>query len=269
MGGLLSALNAAKTSLTTNQKVVEIAGNNIANANTPGYSRQNAVLTPYPALNFNGFFIGDGVKVSSVQRQHDVFIANQLLDKNTTLGEENGKSEPLNELQRIFGVSDNNLATQIDKFFGAWQQLSANPSGEVERSQVLQQGDLVAKAFQSSIAEPRYGSEKHQHHPLLQDCRYQQPAASRSPTSTSASPVSRRAGRPTIRAGTSAISCCRVFPKVSAFRPSKRTTAWSMSSCRAACLSFRGIRPFPSLLMSAAAIPTTCSFSSIWGDSNQ
>ena len=150
MGGLLSALNSAKTSLTTNQKVVEIAGNNIANANTPGYSRQNAVLTPYPALNFNGLFIGDGVKVSSVQRQHDVFVANQLLDKNTTLGEENGKSEPLNELQRIFGVSDNNLATQIDKFFDAWQQLSTNPSGEVERSQVIQQGDVVAKAFQST-----------------------------------------------------------------------------------------------------------------------
>lgn len=150
MGGLLSALNAAKTSLTTNQKVVEIAGNNIANANTPGYSRQNAVLTPYPALNFNGFFIGDGVKVSSVQRQHDVFIANQLLDKNTTLGEENGKSEPLNELQQVFDVSDNNLASQIDQFFGAWQQLSANPSGQVERGQVLQQGDLLCKAFQSS-----------------------------------------------------------------------------------------------------------------------
>jgi flagellar hook-associated protein 1 len=36
MGGLLTALNAGKTSLSTNQKVIEIAGNNIANVNTPG-----------------------------------------------------------------------------------------------------------------------------------------------------------------------------------------------------------------------------------------
>ncbi|MCF6178523.1 MAG: flagellar basal body protein, partial [Geopsychrobacter sp.] len=50
MGGLSSALNAGKTSLLTNQKAIEITGLNVANVNTPGYSRQTPNLTPYPTL---------------------------------------------------------------------------------------------------------------------------------------------------------------------------------------------------------------------------
>lgn len=153
MGGLLNALNAGRTSLSTNQKAIEIAGNNIANVNTPGYSRQNAVLTPYPALNFGDFFIGQGVKISNVQREHDVFITAQILDKNRTLGEESARSTPLNELERVFSVGENSLATEIDRFFDAWQELTTNPSGQVERDIVLQRGDLLARAFQSAVGQ--------------------------------------------------------------------------------------------------------------------
>lgn len=153
MGGLLNALNAGRTSLSTNQKAIEIAGNNIANVNTPGYSRQNAVLTPYPALNFGDFFIGQGVKISSVQREHDVFITAQIQDKSRTFGEESARSTPLNELERVFSVGEKSLATEIDRFFDAWQELTVNPSGQVERDIVLQRGDLLSKAFQSAVGQ--------------------------------------------------------------------------------------------------------------------
>jgi flagellar hook-associated protein 1 FlgK len=153
MGGLLNALNAGKTSLSTNQKSIEIAGNNIANVNTPGYSRQKPVLTPYPALNFGGFFIGQGVNVSSIEREYDVFIARQLQDKNKTLGEETAKEIPLAELERVFNVSEENLATEVDRFFDAWQELAVNPSGQVERDIVIQRGELLASAFHTTSEE--------------------------------------------------------------------------------------------------------------------
>ena len=74
MSGLISALNSAKTSLDVGQKSIEITGNNIANVNTEGYSAQKAVYETYPAINFGDFFIGQGVKISNVSREHDVFI---------------------------------------------------------------------------------------------------------------------------------------------------------------------------------------------------
>lgn len=145
--GLAAALNAGKTSLFTNQKSIEITGNNISNVNTEGYSRQKPVFSDFPSLNFGDFFVGQGVKVSGVVRDYDVFVSEQLLDKNQQLGNEDAKSTPLAELERIFSVGDENLATEIDRFFDAWQELSTNPSGQVERDIVIQRGELLAAEF--------------------------------------------------------------------------------------------------------------------------
>lgn len=147
MSSLLSALNAGKTSLLANQKSIEIVGNNIANVNTEGYSRQNAVLTEIPSVSFGDFFVGQGVTVSDVSRDYSTFITRQLQDKSVELGEETGRSGPLTELERIFSVSEDNLAAKINSFFDSWQQLSANPSGQVERDSVIQQGQLLGRAF--------------------------------------------------------------------------------------------------------------------------
>ncbi len=153
MGGLLTALNAGKTSLSTNQKVIEISGNNIANVNTPGYSRQKAILQPYPSLNFNGFTIGQGVKVGDIVREHDAFLTNQIQDKSATYGEAEAKTFPLAELERLFGISENGLSTEIDNFFDSWQELTTNPGGQTERDIVIQRGELLADSFHTAVSE--------------------------------------------------------------------------------------------------------------------
>ena len=153
MTSLLNALNSGKTSLLTNQKSIEIVGNNIANVNTPGYSRQRAELMQIPAVNFGDFFVGQGVTVSDVSRDYSVFINRQLQEKSIEFGEETGRSGSLTELERVFNVSGDNLAGEIDKFFDAWQELTANPSGQVERDVVIQRGQLLGDAFRGITQE--------------------------------------------------------------------------------------------------------------------
>ncbi|AJF07572.1 flagellar hook-associated protein FlgK [Geoalkalibacter subterraneus] len=155
MAGLMSALNAGKTSLRTSQKAVEIAGNNIANVNTPGYSRQKAVFQPVPSLELRGFFIGQGVNINNIAREHDVFLTRQIHDKSGQLGEESSRAAPMAELERIFSVAENNLSTEIDRFFDSWKQLSANPAGQTERQIVLQRGDLLARSFDDAVTSLR------------------------------------------------------------------------------------------------------------------
>jgi len=153
MTSLINALNSGKTSLLTNQKSIEIVGNNIANVNTEGYSRQRAELMEIPAVNFGDFFIGQGVTVSDVSRDYSLFITRQLQSKSIEYGEETGRSGSLTELERIFNVSEDNLAAQINDFFDAWQELTANPSGQVERDVVIQRGQLLGDAFGSITDE--------------------------------------------------------------------------------------------------------------------
>ena len=111
MGGLFTALNAGKTSLSVNQKSIEIIGNNISNVNTEGYSRQSAELTPYPSMNFGGFFVGQGVLVENVRRDHDVFVTNMLQDKSIEFGLQDGQTRALSELERIFPIGEENIST--------------------------------------------------------------------------------------------------------------------------------------------------------------
>ena len=151
MAGLLTALNAGKTALSVNQKSIEIIGNNISNVNTEGYSRQSASLSPYPSMNFDGFFIGQGVVVSDVKRDHDVFVTNMLQEKSIEYGLQEGQTRALSELERIFNISEENISTEVNRYFDSWQELSANPSGLVERDIVIQRGELLATKFNSTI----------------------------------------------------------------------------------------------------------------------
>jgi len=150
MSGLIAALNAGKTSLEVNQKTIEIIGNNVSNMNTEGYSRQSAQLTPVPTLTFGDFFIGQGVKITNVLRAHDDFVTSQLQDKSVSLGFANGQTDALTQLEGVFNITDNNIATNIDNFFDSWQQLSTDPSDLTLRDTVLQQGNILATSFNNA-----------------------------------------------------------------------------------------------------------------------
>ena len=153
MAGLLNALNSARTSLETNQKSIEIVGNNISNVNTEGYSRQQAVLQPYPSMNFGDFFIGQGVKITNVSREHDVFIDQQIKQKAVDFGLQDALTRPLSELERVFNITDDNISTNIDNFFDSLQELSADPSDLVQRNNVILQGDVLATSFNNTVNE--------------------------------------------------------------------------------------------------------------------
>ena len=147
MAGLTSALNAAKTSLEVNQKTIEVIGNNISNVNTEGYSRQQTVMEAYPSLNFGDFFIGQGVKITDVSRDHDVFIEGQIQEKAAEYGYQSSMSSPLAELERIFSVTDDNLSSDIDTFFDSLSELAADPSDLIQRNNVILQGGVLADSF--------------------------------------------------------------------------------------------------------------------------
>jgi flagellar hook-associated protein 1 FlgK len=109
-------------------------------------------METYPAMNFGDFFVGQGVKISDVSRDHDIFIEAQIQEKAADYGYQESLSSPLSELERIFSVSDDNLSSDIDTFFDSLSELSADPSDLVQSNNVILQGNVVADSF-SQITE--------------------------------------------------------------------------------------------------------------------
>ena len=85
--GLFSAMEIGKNAVIAQQRALQTVGNNIANANTPGYSRQRVEFAPIGSFRQGSFFQGLGVGINGVTRIHDRAIELRLLQANTRFGE--------------------------------------------------------------------------------------------------------------------------------------------------------------------------------------
>ncbi|MCM3718467.1 flagellar hook-associated protein FlgK [Fictibacillus phosphorivorans] len=155
MSSTFHGLETARRGMFTQQTALQTTGNNIANANTPGYSRQrvNFVHTEaYPAASMNRPQIpgqmGTGVAAGSIQRVREGFLDTQFRGENNKLGYWSARSEALEKMEDIMNEpSDNGLAKTLDRFWQSLQDLSVNPEDSGARSVVRQRGLAVAETF--------------------------------------------------------------------------------------------------------------------------
>ncbi len=148
--GLSTALEIGKSGLTIYRVATEVTSQNIANVNTPGYSRQRIILESAPPTTANGFPLGSGVRIGSVERYYDGLIQKQLVNAQTTQGFDTTKSNVLQQIEPTFNeVANDGLGTAIADFFGSWQDLSLNPAGSTERQTVITRAQLLVDNFHS------------------------------------------------------------------------------------------------------------------------
>jgi flagellar hook-associated protein 1 FlgK len=140
MAGLNIALEAGRRALFSQQTAVNVTGHNIANVNTPGFSRQRAVLAPANSIDFPSGWVGTGVTVDAIQRVYDRFLAAQITTQTQAKGKAEAENEILDQVQSIFNeTSGPGLNQALSDFWNAWKTVSTNPTGAAERS------GLVAK----------------------------------------------------------------------------------------------------------------------------
>ncbi len=141
-------LNIGVKALQAQQRALDVTSHNIANANTEGYTRQDAVMaTSTPIKEFAGY-VGTGVEITEFRRIRDQFIDLQLMTENKKLGEWEVKSDIMSKLEVIFNEpSESGLGTVLDDYWNAWQELSKNPESTAVRVTVVQRGLALADTF--------------------------------------------------------------------------------------------------------------------------
>lgn len=146
-------LNIAGRALAAQQLALEVTSNNMANATTPGYRAETAVLTegpPVPNPSVGGSLLGDGVTVAAITRASNAFLSRSVRNELGLSGYWNAVSQGLSQVQNLFQEpSSNGLQEGFNAFFNAWQTLSQNPESLSARETVIAQGKNVAGLFQS------------------------------------------------------------------------------------------------------------------------
>jgi flagellar hook-associated protein 1 FlgK len=156
---IFSVLNTAKLGLQTHQTAIEITGHNIANVQTEGFSRQEVTLEVNRPRRAGLAFLGSGVRATSVTRDFDQFLFNQILGESSTLGNFDIRNTFFQRLETIVnessGVSLNNA---MSEFFLAFDDLASNPTNLASRSAVLSAAGTLATVFNqlgSSLLQQR------------------------------------------------------------------------------------------------------------------
>lgn len=136
----LDALNIAKDSLLAHQTAINIIGTNIANTNTPGYSRQRAAFST----------LVQSVEIAGIQRIYDQFLGVQINEQANALGDSEAKKDALGRIEMTFNETGGGGINELmNKFWGAWENLSANPSGQAERQTLVSVSQSLASMFRS------------------------------------------------------------------------------------------------------------------------
>jgi len=154
MTHLFGVLSTGTSALLSQQRAINVTGNNIANVNTPGYSRQKLNLETNTPVYTSAGLMSFGVTSTGVERIYDRFIGVQLNNENATLGRWEAQQGMLERVEVVFDESDGyGLNQALSDFWNAWQDLSLNPSGSTERSMVAATSEGLAEAIRQKYGE--------------------------------------------------------------------------------------------------------------------
>jgi len=148
MGSLSASLNIALQSMLAEQGAIETTSNNIANANTPGYSRQRPDLEETPPVNLGGLTLGTGVEMSKVESLRDSVLDLRVNQETQQQGQLNSFISGGQQIQVLFNeTSGTGLQSPLTAFFTSLSGLSTNPSDLTTRQNVITAAQNLASSF--------------------------------------------------------------------------------------------------------------------------
>jgi flagellar hook-associated protein 1 FlgK len=144
---MANILNTSLSGLLTFQRSMASTAHNISNVNTPGYSRQSTKLSAQDGQGFAFGFVGQGVRVDSVERARDDFIETRLRGAIADDGRTRMFAELTGQLDNLLASEQSGLGPAVGDFFSATQDLANDPSSTTSRQLMLSQASVLVDRF--------------------------------------------------------------------------------------------------------------------------
>lgn len=142
-----SLLSIGASAMTANYTALQTTGNNIANANVAGYSRQRVELSTATARSTSAGSLGLGVDVKGVTRSHDQFLAKEANSAQSSAQMDTARLAALRKLEDVFRPGEAGVGYAAGQFLNAMTELASRPADGAVRQAVLARADEVADRF--------------------------------------------------------------------------------------------------------------------------
>ena len=137
------------TGILSQQAALNTTGNNITNANTPGYSRQEVLFETQEGQRTGAGTIGSGVNVADIRRLANEYLVQQVREDSTLYGEQEALNSELTRLDNLLGGESTGLSNALNNFFASLQNAAEDPTSLPQRQLVLSEAQQVVNRFQA------------------------------------------------------------------------------------------------------------------------
>ena len=146
-------LNIGVGALQANQSALQTVGNNIANVNTPGYSRQSVVLQNVAGQFSGSGYYGKGVDVLTVTRTYSEFLTKQAAISQSVAASDSTRANSLSQLENLFQGGPDGLGAAVSDMLNAFSDIASAPTDLTARAVVLTRADDMAARFRATAAQ--------------------------------------------------------------------------------------------------------------------
>ena len=148
----MSILNIGTRALMANQLALQTAGNNVANVNTPGHSKQTVVLESVEGAFSGAGYYGNGVNADTVVRAHDQFLTRQAALTKAIASSDAKRLEQLKQLEDLFPGGPTGLGAAVADMLNAFSDVANAPTDLPSRAVVLSRADEMAARFRTTAS---------------------------------------------------------------------------------------------------------------------
>lgn len=157
---ILGLFDIGKTALLTTRRTLDTTAHNVANASTPGYTRQDVILENIPTGTITSVgMTGRGVRITEIKRMYDTFASLQIRTEKSNFSYWDAYEKDIVKIENVFNeASDTGISPAITDFFNAWQEVSQNPEGYAQRTLLIKKAEYltsrISRAY-SSLGDER------------------------------------------------------------------------------------------------------------------
>ena len=143
---LFGSIRLASNALRADQIAMQVIGQNIANANTPGYIREEVELSPAPTQRVGGLLMGLGVQVDAVVQKIDLFLEERLRGAVSDKSSAETRESTYIQLEQLIGeLGDTDISTAMTSFFNSVSEILNQPEDISVRNLAVLNGTTLAQ----------------------------------------------------------------------------------------------------------------------------
>ncbi|NUW74140.1 flagellar hook-associated protein FlgK [Vibrio mediterranei] len=158
----MNLVNIALSGMNANRVALDVTAQNVANINTPGYSRQQAVMASLAGGKYDKTNPGMGVEVTSIRRVTDQYLVKQTWSTASAANYASGYTSAMSQLENMLGADGFSLSAGLDSLFAALNDATTKPESTPLRQQVINESEALARRF-NTLTESLHNQHKDVH----------------------------------------------------------------------------------------------------------